>query len=115
MKSLSVKTHRQIRQKHHRTFWSLGGMLVMSTAFWFSAPAFAEKLKVIELFTSQGCYSCPPADELMAELAAEDESILTLEFHVDYWDQLQYGSAGNWVDPYSSPCLLYTSPSPRDS
>ncbi len=103
MKSLSVKTHRQTGQKHHRTFWSLGGVLVMSTAFWFSAPAFAEKLKVIELFTSQGCYSCPPADELMAELAAEDESILTLEFHVDYWDQLQYGSAGNWVDPYSSP------------
>ncbi len=63
---------------------------------------FAGELKVVEMFTSQGCYSCPPADELLAEMAANDPDILNLEFHVDYWDQLRYGSAGVWKDPYSA-------------
>ena len=42
---------------------------------------------VVELFTSQGCYSCPPADELLGELAKRDD-ILPLAFHVTYWDRL---------------------------
>jgi hypothetical protein len=42
---------------------------------------------VIELFTSQGCSSCPPADRLMAELA-EDPSFIVLSLPVDYWDYL---------------------------
>lgn len=55
---------------------------------------------VVELFTSQGCYSCPPAEKFLGELAGE-KSILALEFHVDYWDTLVYGSAGKWKDPFS--------------
>lgn len=58
---------------------------------------------VVELFTSQSCYSCPPAEAFLGELLATRDDILALEFHVDYWDTLNYGSAGRWKDVFSSP------------
>ncbi len=71
----------------------------MSVSFNVSAET---KIKhVFELFTSQGCYSCPPADKLLGHLIEENDDILGLEFHVDYWDTLVYGSAGKWRDPFS--------------
>jgi len=57
---------------------------------------------VVELFTSQSCYSCPPAEAYLGELVKRDD-VIGLEFHVDYWDDLVYGSAGRWKDVYSSP------------
>ncbi len=51
---------------------------------------------VVELFTSQGCSSCPPADALLAKLAG-DKAVAPLSFHVDYWNDL------GWADPYSKP------------
>lgn len=56
----------------------------------------AEMTHVIELFTSQGCSSCPPADRLLAELA-HHSNIVALSFPVDYWDYI------GWKDIFASP------------
>ena len=51
---------------------------------------------VLELFTSQGCSSCPPADALLTELAGR-EGVIALALHVDYWDYL------GWKDAFGRP------------
>lgn len=51
---------------------------------------------MIELFTSQGCSSCPPADAVLGALADRDD-VVALSFHVDYWDNL------GWKDPFAAP------------
>ncbi|MEM9736849.1 MAG: DUF1223 domain-containing protein [Pseudomonadota bacterium] len=58
------------------------------------APVRAEPAVVVELFTSQGCYSCPPADEVLGKLAEYDH-IVALAMHVDYWDYL------GWRDTFA--------------
>jgi hypothetical protein len=50
-------------------------------------PAHAEPRAVVELFTSQGCSSCPPADKVIGELA-KDPSVIALSMPIDYWDYL---------------------------
>lgn len=57
--------------------------------------------RVIELFTSHGCSSCPSADAYLGELLEQDPDLVALEFHVDYWNELVHGSDGNFVDPFS--------------
>ena len=54
-----------------------------------SCPASAAPARpvVVELFTSQGCNSCPPADRVLGELAGRPD-VLALSFHVTYWDRL---------------------------
>src|SRR5512140_911562 len=55
----------------------------------------AEPRAVLELFTSQGCSSCPPADAVFASYAGRDD-VIALSFHVDYWDYL------GWNDTFAS-------------
>lgn len=57
--------------------------------------AAAERPVVVELFTSQSCSSCPPAEALIGRLAHEGGGVLPLAFHVTYWNHL------NWRDPYA--------------
>jgi hypothetical protein len=55
----------------------------------------ADRPVVVELFTSQGCSSCPPANALLNELSRSRHDVLPLAFHVTYWDNL------GWKDPFS--------------
>jgi hypothetical protein len=66
---------------------TFGGMI--GTAFAATRPV------VVELFTSQGCSDCPPADALLRHLKATDPDILALDLHVTYWDNAV------WTDPFS--------------
>ncbi|MGQ0662289.1 MAG: DUF1223 domain-containing protein [Pseudomonadota bacterium] len=83
------------------------GLGVGALAGWAVRPAAAQRAEpapratvgspvVVELFTSQGCNSCPPADAFLGELAARP-GILAIGLHVDYWDYI------GWKDPYAQP------------
>lgn len=61
-----------------------------------SAHSAALMPPVVELYTSEGCSSCPPADRWLSRLRAEP-SVVALAFHVDYWDRL------GWKDRFASP------------
>lgn len=62
----------------------------------FSAHAEGRGVTVIELYTSQGCSSCPPADQLLAEMS-DYPDLIPLALHVDYWDYL------GWKDDMADP------------
>ena len=61
-----------------------------------AVPAVAGDAVVVELYTSQGCSSCPPADALLSELADRDD-VIALALHVDYWDYI------GWKDSLARP------------
>jgi hypothetical protein len=73
-------------------------LALLVTPLGLSQPAVSAETNprgVVELFTSQGCSSCPPADEILAEYA-KDGDTLALSWHVDYWNYL------GWADTFSS-------------
>jgi hypothetical protein len=70
-----------------------GAVLMLAAG---AAATSAVRPAVVELYTSQGCSSCPPADALLGEIAQRAD-VLALAFHVDYWDKL------GWPDPFSLP------------
>jgi len=61
------------------------------------ALAETKSVAIVELFTSQGCSSCPPADALLSELSHTNDDVIALAHHVDYWNYI------GWEDPFSSP------------
>lgn len=70
--------------------------IAASIGLMFATSAWAEPKTVIELFTSQGCSSCPEADKLLGELA-KDPKVIAVSMPIDYWDYL------GWKDTLADP------------
>ncbi len=69
--------------------------LIVGLAVALSGAAAVRAETLVELFTSQGCSSCPPADAYIGDLAKRDD-VVALSFHVNYWDYI------GWKDPFAS-------------
>lgn len=94
---MKIKSHRS----HTSTIWLLVAFgLIPSLAAPVMAQQSNEGFAFLELFTSEGCSSCPSADKNLERIAATAETnsqnVYTLSWHVDYWNRL------GWKDPYSS-------------
>ena len=76
--------------------WIGAGAFGLAAMLASTGSANEQPVVLVELFTSQGCNSCPPADELLVELAARDD-VLPLALHVDYWDYI------GWKDMFARP------------
>lgn len=78
------------------TGWALAAMAAVSLVGTTAATAQDRVPVVVELYTSQGCSSCPPADAVLRELAARPD-VIALALHVDYWDYI------GWKDVFGHP------------
>jgi hypothetical protein len=76
-------------------------LFVVANVTWLAKPTEAQQPVVVELFTSEGCSSCPPADAMLTKLSHQRDTniakLILLEEHVEYWNN------GGWTDPFSAP------------
>lgn len=92
-----------------RPLFVLAGLVLAGDALAAGpAPSAALPPVVVELFTSQGCNTCPPADAYLGELAKRPD-VLALAFHVDYWNYI------GWTDPFARPWASARQRAYRDS
>src|ERR1700728_4139457 len=96
-----TSAHRHGRSRYttgsRREHMQRRNVIIAGLAAAIASPArAATRPAVLELFTSQGCSSCPPAEALLGQLVRQP-GIIALAWHVDYWNGL------GWRDPYSSP------------
>ncbi|MEM0915404.1 MAG: DUF1223 domain-containing protein [Planctomycetota bacterium] len=84
-----------------RSLLAAAALLLSPIAAAAELPTQTRPVTLVELFTSQGCHSCPPADAVLARLELDarntDQPLAFLAFHVDYWNRL------GWTDPFSDP------------
>src|SRR5271170_3798627 len=99
--NIGVKTIK--KGNYMKTLLVAAGFWLVSTGLIFAQEpqAGSEPFAVVELFASEGCSDCPPADDLLRQITNDARSngkrIYTLSFQVDYWNNL------GWTDPFSSP------------
>src|SRR3546814_13626773 len=97
MSTAQEKAGRRVRPGGGIAWLALALSAVVARTAASATPARAsERLTVVELFTSQGCSSCPSAEAFLGTLA-QRPGILALGFHVDYWDYM------GWADPFADP------------
>ena len=86
----------EFSQLKERTGSPLSVAIAASVGLFFATSAAAQPRAVVELFTSQGCSSCPEADKLLGEIA-KDPSVIAVSLPIDYWDYL------GWKDTLADP------------
>jgi hypothetical protein len=96
-----VETHPAVAIRFALALFAVGLLCASHTNAQTSATQAGRKPVVVELFTSEGCSSCPPADALLQKLQEQQPvtgaEIIAMEEHVDYWNH------DGWMDPFSSP------------
>lgn len=93
-----MRHNRSSKMTRWTTAWAmvaLAGISALATPHAGSAQEFSEPKGVVELFTSQGCRSCPPADRAFEQLVRQRD-VVALSYHVDYWNYL------GWADTLAS-------------
>jgi hypothetical protein len=86
----------QLKERTASSFSPVSMVIAAGVGLFLATPASAEPRAVIELFTSQGCSSCPDADKLLGEIA-KDPSVIAVSLPIDYWDYL------GWKDTLADP------------